>query len=133
MKRRTTMPLLLALGLVVAVLGTTTVMATGTATASGQIETKSTENHCRVGANDKDVPAWGWVEVLNVTVLDKFGRKKEGVTWEIVGGAGSSRPTVKVTPPMDNADIIQIELKTQKANPDPNSGGNWGFVGVHCY
>lgn len=133
MKAQRTISLLLALGLLDAVFGAAFVLAAGTGTASGQIDTNGTENHCRVGKNDADVPPWGKVEILSVTVLDKFGRaKRPPVTWRIVGGAGSSRPTVKVTPPMDDSDIIQIELKTEKANPATSDGG-WGFVGVHCY
>jgi len=114
-----------------AIFGAANVLATGTATATGTAETNSVV-FGRVGNNAKDVPNWGKVTIEKVTVMDLVGREKKEVTWSVVGGAGTSRPTIKFSPKLAKGDYVRMELTTANAKPDTKDG-DWGYVCIHLY
>lgn len=95
------------------------VSVVGTLTATGTAG-KNSPNHSRVGKH-----GGGKVTINSVTVKDKFGHPKT-ITWRIVGGAGTSRPTVKISPALDNGDYVSIDLTT--ARP-----GSFGYADLHIY
>jgi hypothetical protein len=95
----------------------------GSGTATGTATKPS--SFARIGKDASDVPNWGKVKIKSVTVLDKFGREKT-VRWSVVGGAGTSRPTIKITPALENGDYVSVGLET-------SVDGNFGYVGLHLY
>lgn len=95
----------------------------GSGTATGTATKRS--SFARIGENAQDVPDWGKVTITSVTVLDKFGHAKT-VRWNIVGGAGTSRPTIKITPALENGDYVSVSVTTSK-------DGSFGYVGLHIY
>jgi hypothetical protein len=123
MKRKVLITVVLTTVLVFSFGFTKANLVTGTGTATETATKKS--SFARIGKNDKEVPDWGKVTVKSVTVNDKFGREKN-VRWSIVGGAGTSRPTIKITPALENGEYVSVELETSK-------NGDFGYVGLHLY